>query len=96
MKEQLLAGALPKLVASLLIAGGFVWLLARGGLPLAFCSGDVCGQGGDALLLLDENGEAHGRAIIPLVADPVMIDARLVQVGDVLQMRARLSAIRRI
>jgi uncharacterized protein (TIRG00374 family) len=34
IKDQLFAGAMPRLVASLLIAGGFVWLLARGGLPL--------------------------------------------------------------
>jgi uncharacterized protein (TIRG00374 family) len=34
IKERLLAGALPRVVASLVIAIGFVWLLARGGLPL--------------------------------------------------------------
>jgi uncharacterized protein (TIRG00374 family) len=34
VKDRLFAGALPKLVASLVIAVGFVWLLARGGLPL--------------------------------------------------------------
>src|SRR5260221_3543479 len=34
IKQRLLAGALPRLTASLLIAAGFVWLFARGGLPL--------------------------------------------------------------
>jgi uncharacterized protein (TIRG00374 family) len=34
LKDQLLAGAVPRLVTSFLIASGFVWLLARGGLPL--------------------------------------------------------------
>jgi uncharacterized protein (TIRG00374 family) len=33
-KSRLFAGAVPRLVASLLIAVGFIWLLARGGLPL--------------------------------------------------------------
>jgi uncharacterized protein (TIRG00374 family) len=33
-KQHVLARLLPRLVASLLIAAGFVWLLARGGLPL--------------------------------------------------------------
>jgi len=32
--KRLFAGALPRVLVSLLIAGGFVWLLARGGLPL--------------------------------------------------------------
>ncbi len=34
IKDQLLAGAVPRLLTSVLIASGFVWLLARGGLPL--------------------------------------------------------------
>jgi uncharacterized protein (TIRG00374 family) len=34
LKDQLLAGAVPRLVTSILIASGFVWLLMRGGLPL--------------------------------------------------------------
>jgi glycosyltransferase 2 family protein len=33
-QKRLFAGALPRIVVSLLIAGGFAWLLARGGLPL--------------------------------------------------------------
>lgn len=33
-KQRLLRGALPRLLASLVIASGFIWLLARGGLPL--------------------------------------------------------------
>lgn len=34
MKDRLLSGALPRILASLIIAIGFVWLLLRGGLPL--------------------------------------------------------------
>lgn len=33
-QKQLFKGALPRVALSLLIAGGFVWMLARGGLPL--------------------------------------------------------------
>jgi uncharacterized membrane protein YbhN (UPF0104 family) len=33
-KGRLFEGGAPRIVASLLIAGGFVWLLSRGGLPL--------------------------------------------------------------
>jgi uncharacterized protein (TIRG00374 family) len=34
LKERLLRGAAPRILTSLLVAVGFVWLLARGGLPL--------------------------------------------------------------
>lgn len=34
LKQRALSGIWPRLVASLLIAGGFVWLMARGGIPL--------------------------------------------------------------
>jgi len=70
-------------------------LCARGGLPLAFCTNDVCADGGEAPLLLDAAGRAHGRAILPLVADPVLVRGRLVQVGDVTQLRADIEAISR-
>lgn len=71
-------------------------LCARGGLPLAFCRSDICGEGGDAPLLLDAAGRPHGRAILPLVADPVVVRGRLVQVGDVIQLRCDIEAIRRL
>ncbi len=71
-------------------------LCARGGLPLAFCTSDVCAEGGEAPLLLDASGRAHGREILPLVADPVLVRGRLVQVGDVSQLRADIAAIRRL
>ncbi|MBC7767435.1 MAG: hypothetical protein H7124_01470 [Phycisphaerales bacterium] len=71
-------------------------LCARGGLPLAFCQIGACGDGSDAPLLLDENGLAFGRAVLPLVADPVTIQGRLVAVGDVLQLRASFGSIRRL
>lgn len=71
-------------------------LCARGGLPLAFCRVDMCGDGADAPLLVNEAGSAFGREIIPLVADPVSVMGRLVGVGDVMHLRAPLSAIRRL
>lgn len=71
-------------------------LCARGGLPLAFCRVEACGDGADAPLLTTEQGLAFGREIIPLVADPVSVMGRLVEVGDVMQLRAPLSAIRRL
>lgn len=71
-------------------------LCARGGLPLAFCTSGACGTSAAAPLLLDSQGRAHGRAVLPLVADPLAISGRLVQVGDVLQLRADLSSMRRL
>lgn len=71
-------------------------LCARGGLPLAFCQIGICGDGAEAPLLLDERGHAFGREILPLVADPVSVRGRLVAVGDVLQIRVPLNAIRRL
>lgn len=71
-------------------------LCARGGLPLAFCQLGACGDDVAAPLLLDENGRAFGREILSLVADPVAISGRLIEAGDVLQLRAALSDIRRI
>lgn len=71
-------------------------LCARGGLPLAFCQLGACGDDVAAPLLLDENGHAFGREVLALVADPVLVRGRMVGAGDVLQMRAALSDIRRI
>lgn len=71
-------------------------LCARGGLPLAFCQLGDCGDGASAPLFLDPDGQAFGRRILPLVADPVSIQGRLIKVGDVMQIRAPFSDIRRI
>lgn len=71
-------------------------LCARGGLPLAFCQIGACGDAVQAPLLLDADGRAFGRNILPLVADPVSVRGRLVAVGDVLQIRAPLGALHRL
>jgi hypothetical protein len=71
-------------------------LCARGGLPLAFCRAGTCGDDAAAPLLLDARGRAHGRALAPLVGEPVALAGRLVEVGDVLQLRADAAAIRRV
>ena len=69
-------------------------LCARGGLPLAFCT-DGCGAS-EAPMFLDERGQAHARAILPYVADPVFVTGRRVQVGDVTQFRAPIASIHRL
>lgn len=71
-------------------------LCARGGLPLAFCQVGDCANGAQALLFLNEHGQAFDRTILPLVADPVLVEGRLIAAGDVLQVRAPLRAIRRL
>ncbi len=71
-------------------------LCARGRLPLAFCQTGACITGGEAPLFLDADGAPHTRAILPLVADPVLARGRLVQVGDVLQFRVAPDAIVRL
>jgi len=71
-------------------------LCARGGLPLAFCQLGACGDGAEAPLLLDQDGRAFGRAVLPLVADPVVLRGRMLEAGDVMQARASLNDIRRL
>lgn len=71
-------------------------LCARGGLPLAFCQEGTCGGGMDAPLLLDQNGKAFGRSIWPFVADPFVLQGRLIEVGDILQVRTPMAGIRRL
>lgn len=66
------------------------------GLPLAFCRSGNCGPGDEAPLFLDADGLPHRPLILPLVADPVLVRGRLVQVGDVTQFRAAAAAIRRL
>jgi hypothetical protein len=71
-------------------------LCVRGGLPVAFCRSGDCGTGVEAPLFLDAAGNPHGAGLLPLVADPVRVQGHLVRVGDVVQLRAPLSAVRRI
>lgn len=71
-------------------------LCARGGLPLAFCDSGACGAGEVARLFLDSEGRAHGLDVLPFVADPVLVSGRLVEVGGVVQMRAKLTDMRRL
>lgn len=70
-------------------------LCARGGLPLAFCRSGDCGSGLEAPLFLDARGSPHGNAVLPFVGDPLLVRGRLVRVGDVVQLRAELAALRR-
>lgn len=71
-------------------------LCARGGLPLAFCRLGACGDGAVAPLLLDQNGRPFGREVLPLVADPVVLQGRLVEAGDVTAVHTPLSGISRL
>lgn len=71
-------------------------LCARGGLPLAFCQLGACGDDVSAPLLLDQDGGAFGHSILPLVADPIVLSGRLIEVGDMLQIRAALGDMRRV
>jgi hypothetical protein len=71
-------------------------LCATGGLPLAFCETGRCSDGKAALLLLNERGQAFGREILPLVADPVMVRGRIVEVAGLRQVRMKLSDIVRL
>jgi hypothetical protein len=71
-------------------------LCIRGGLPPVFCADGLCGSGESAPLLTDADGRAHGAELIPLVADPVLVRGRRVQIGDVTQLRVALQDIRRL
>lgn len=71
-------------------------LCATGGLPLAFCETGRCSDGKAALLLLNDRGQAFGREILPLVADPVMVRGRIVEVAGLRQVRVKLSDIVRL
>ena len=66
-------------------------LCARGGLPLAFCQLDVCGDGAEAPLLLDQYGRPFGREVLPHIADPVVLNGRLIEAGDVNAVNALLA-----
>ncbi|MBA4339847.1 MAG: hypothetical protein C0421_13515 [Hyphomonas sp.] len=71
-------------------------LCARGGLPLAFAETGRCAEGKAALLFLNARGNAFGPEIIPLVADPVMIRGRIVEVAGLRQVRAKFEDVVRL
>ena len=66
------------------------------GRSVAFCDTGRCSDGKAALLLRNERGQAFGREILPLVADPVMVRGRIVEVAGLRQVRVKLSDIVRI
>ncbi len=71
-------------------------LCARGGLPLAFAELERCAEGKAGFLFLNERGVAFGPEIIPLVADPVAVRGRIVEVAGLRQVRARLRDVVRL
>jgi hypothetical protein len=71
-------------------------LCARGGLPLAFAERERCAEGKAGFLFLNERGHAFGPEIIPWVADPVSIRARIIEVAGLRQVRVRMADIRRL
>lgn len=71
-------------------------LCIQGGLPAVFCPQGLCGSGESAPLLTDAQGNAHGPAILPYVADAVLARGRLVKIGDVTQFRVALNNMRRL
>jgi hypothetical protein len=71
-------------------------LCAAGGLPLAFCETGRCAEGKAGLLFLNHRGQAFGPEIISLVADPVMIRGRIIEVAGLRQVRVAPNDIRRL
>lgn len=71
-------------------------LCARGGLPLAFAELDRCAEGKAGFLFLDERGQPFGAEIIPLVADPVAVRGRIIEVAGLRQIRVKRADIVRL
>ncbi len=69
-------------------------LCIRGGLPPAFFARDRSGRA--ALMILTENGRAHGEGVLPFVADPVRLQGRVSRWGNLLLVDAPLAQINRI
>ncbi|MEO0320401.1 MAG: hypothetical protein AAF199_05850 [Pseudomonadota bacterium] len=70
-------------------------LCIRGGIPPSFWVRD--GQGTESVLLMTtRDGLAIPKTILPLVADPVMVEGEVVRVGDLLHLRADVEDYRRI
>lgn len=70
-------------------------LCIRGGIPPSFW---VRSESGEEMVLLmtDADGGPMPMDILPLVADPVETQGEIVRVGDLLQLRADISAFRRL
>lgn len=70
-------------------------LCIRGGIPPSFWVRDGAGRE-SVLLMTDASGGPVPMDILPLVADPVEAQGRLVRVGDIVQFRADVSAFKRL
>ncbi|ESQ74957.1 hypothetical protein [Asticcacaulis sp. AC402] len=70
-------------------------LCVRGGLPVAFCT-NLCSDSSDIYLVLDPDGKPHGEDILPLVADLVYADGRIVSYGGFKQFRVAIGNIIRL
>ena len=70
-------------------------LCIRGGIPPSMWVRNRAG-GESVLLLTDADGGPMSMDILPFVADPVSVTGEVVRVGDLLQLRADVSAFRRI
>ena len=71
-------------------------LCVEGRLPLAFCTDGQCASADEAPLLVNSCGLAHGPALAPFVADPVVATGRFVRIDGILTFRADVADIRRI
>ena len=69
-------------------------LCIRGGLPPAFYVKDLKDQ--KALMIMTYRGQAHTKALLEYVADPVEITATVQKWGDLLLLDGPVSAIRRL
>ncbi len=69
-------------------------LCIRGGIPPAFFARGPANQG--ALMIMTAGGRAHGPALLELVADPVRVSGRVLQMGDLLVLDAAVAQIRRV
>jgi hypothetical protein len=69
-------------------------LCIRGGIPPAFFARGPGQQG--ALMIMTSGGNAHGRDLLALVADPVRVSGRVLRLGDLLLFDAATSQIVRI
>lgn len=69
-------------------------LCIRGGLPPALYAKDTSGR--TRLLIMTNQGEAHGWDILPFVADPVRVAGQAYACGDILFLDSPVSGISRI
>jgi hypothetical protein len=66
-----------------------------GGVPPAFLARDASGDS-RVLLLVDEDGRALSREVLPFVAEPLEISGVLVRIGNTLTLKADPARFRRI